>query len=99
MGAVKSGHNSDSIIDPNRTNNKLYTDKNPLNVKDFSSKIKLLEDINCYARNFDSKVKQVSVNLSGSWQKIDILRPSGQELSDIRPLVRLNISITLEDKG
>ena len=45
------------------------------------------------------RVKQVSVNLSGSWQKVDILRPSGQELSDIRPLVRLNISVTLEDKG
>ena len=26
-------------------------------------------------------------------------KPSGQELSDIRPLVRLNISVTLEDKG
>ena len=99
VSTVKYGHNSDSIVDPIKTNNKLYTDKNPLNVKDFSSKIKLLEDINSYARNFDSKVKQVSVNLSGSWQKIDILRPSGQELSDIRPLVRLNISVTLEDKG
>ncbi len=99
VSTVKSGHNSDSIVDPNRTNNKLYTDKNPLNVKDFSSKIKLLENINSYARDYDSKVKQVSVNLSGSWQKVDILRPSGQELSDIRPLVRLNISVTLEDKG
>ena len=99
VSTVKSGHNSDSIVDPNRTNNKLYTDKNPLNVKDFSSKIKLLEDINSYARDYDNRVKQVSVNLSGSWQKVDILRPSGQELSDIRPLVRLNISVTLEDKG
>ena len=59
----------------------------------------MLEDVNNYARNYDSKVKQVSVNLSGSWQKVDILRPSGQELSDVRPLVRLNISVTLEDKG
>ena len=41
----------------------------------------------------------MSVNLSGSWQKIDILKPSGLELSDIRPLVRLNISVTLKDKG
>ena len=77
----------------------MYTDKNPLNVKNFSSKIKLLEDINSYARNYDSKVKQVSVNLSGSWQKVNILKSSGQELSDIRPLVRLNVSVTLEDKG
>ena len=76
VSTVKYGHNSNSIVDPIKTNNTLYTDKNPLNVKDFSSKIKLLENINNYARNYDSKVKQVSVNLSGSWQKIDILRPS-----------------------
>ncbi len=99
VSTVKSGRSGACIVDPIKTNNKLYTDKNPLNVKDFSSKIKLLEDINSFARNYDSKVKQVSVNLSGSWQKVDILRPSGQKLSDVRPLVRLNISVTLEDKG
>ena len=69
VSTVKYGHNSDSIVDPIKTNNKLYTDKNPLNVKDFSSKIKLLEDINSYARNFDSKVKQVSVIFQGLGKK------------------------------
>ena len=29
VATVKSGHNSDSIVDPIKTNNKLYTDKNP----------------------------------------------------------------------
>ena len=99
ISSVKSGHDTKNILDLANTNNKLYTDKNPLVVKDFTSKIKLLEGINSYARSYDNRVKQVSVNLSGSWQKINILKPSGQELSDIRPLVRLNISVTLEGNG
>ena len=37
--------------------------------------------------------------MSGNYQKINILRPSGEILEDIRPLVRLNISITLEKNG
>ena len=99
IAAVKSGYNNNVIVDPKKTNNKLYTDKNPLDVKEFESKIKLLEDINEYARSFDNRVSQVSVNLSGVWQKINILKPSGQQLTDIRPLVRLNISTTLEERG
>ncbi len=99
VASIKSGYNGEKIIDPLKTNNKLYTELNPLNVEEYSSKIKLLEDINSYARSFDRRVKQVSVNLSGSWQKINILKPSGQKLYDIRPLVRLNVSITLEENG
>lgn len=99
VATLKTGHSAEKIIDPPRTNNKLYTDKNPLSVKDFITKVKLLEEINNYTRNYDSRVSQVSVNLSGTWQKISILKPSGQKLSDIRPLVRLNISVTLEQNG
>ena len=99
VSSIKSGYNGEKIIDPSKTNNKLYTDQNPIDVKGYAAKIKLLEEINNYARSYDNKVKQVSVNLSGSWQKINILKPSGIKLSDIRPLVRLNVSVTLEENG
>ena len=99
VSSIKKGYQGKTIIDPRKTNYKLYTDKNPLNVIDFKKKIMLLENINKYARELDNRVSQVSVNLSGSWQKISIMKPSGQILQDIRPLVRLNISITLDDKG
>ena len=59
-------------------------------------KITLLKEINEYARKLDNRTRQVSISLSGNYQKINILRPSGEILEDIRPLVRLNISITLE---
>ncbi len=99
VASIKKGYQGKTIIDPIKTNYKLYTDKNPLNVISFKKKINLLESINKYARELDSRVSQLSANLSGSWQKISIMKPSGQILKDIRPLVRLNISITLDDKG
>ena len=99
VSSVKNGHSGEKVIDPVQTNNKLYSDKNPLNNIDFSKKVKLLENINEYSRSLDKRVSQLAVNLSGSWQKINIFRPSGQKLYDIRPLVRLNISITLEANG
>jgi TldD protein len=99
VSSVKKGHSGEKIIDPFKTNSKLYSDKNPLNNIDFSKKVKLLENINDYSRSLDKRVSQLAVNLSGSWQKINIFRPSGQKLNDIRPLVRLNISITLAANG
>lgn len=99
VSSVKSGYSGEKVIDPTKTNNKLYSDKNPLDNIDFSKKISLLENINEYSRSLDKRVSQLAVNLSGSWQKINIIRPSGQKLYDIRPLVRLNISITLDENG
>jgi TldD protein len=99
VSSVKNGYSGEKVIDPIKTNNKLYSDKNPLNNIDFSKKVRLLENINEYSRSLDKRVSQLAVNLSGSWQKINIFRPSGQKLYDIRPLVRLNISITLESNG
>ena len=99
VASIKKGYKGSKIIVPKKTNLQLYTDQNPLSVVDFSKKIKLLEDINNYTRGLDSRVSQLAINLSGSWQKINILRPSGHKLNDIRPLVRLNISVTLENNG
>ena len=44
-------------------------------------------------------VKQVSSSLSGEWQVVRIYRPDGLLVEDIRPLVRLNISVVLEKNG
>ncbi len=80
---------------PPRTNAKLYIDDNPLNGVAFAAKVKLLEDMNAYARAKDPRVRQVSCSLSGSWQAVEIVRPGGEIRRDIRPLVRLNVSIVV----
>ena len=99
VSSVKKGYSGELGTEPKKTNGKLYTDENPIDSVEYKKKIKLLKDINEYARKLDDRTRQVSISLSGSHQIINILRPSGEILEDIRPLVRLNISITLEHNG
>lgn len=95
--AVKTGQGGSLALGPARTNLKLYPDDNPLEAMPFAAKAKLLEEINAYARGKDKRVRQVSASLSGEWQAIEILRPGGEIVRDIRPLVRLNVSVTAGD--
>ncbi len=91
--AVKGGHTGTYADAPPRTNTRLYGDENPMGSPDFATKIKLLEEINAYARDKDARVRQVSASLGASWQVVEILRGDGQIYRDIRPLVRVNVSV------
>ncbi len=87
------------LAPPARSNVKLYTDLDPLQTAGFEKKVKLLEEMNAYARGKDSRVRQVSASLSGEWQRIEIMRAGGEHYSDIRPLVRINVSVVVEKDG
>ncbi len=91
--AVKSGYSGTWAAGPQRTNVKLYADDNPIDGTPFAVKTKLLADIDAYARAKDPRVRQVSCSLFGEWQAVEILRPDGMTVRDVRPLVRLNVSI------
>jgi TldD protein len=90
---VKSGYSGQWASGPSRTNVKLYSDENPIDSAAFETKTKLLSDIDAYARSIDTRVRQVSCSLFGEWQAVEIIRPDGMTVRDIRPLVRLNVSI------
>jgi TldD protein len=91
--AVKGGHSGTYADSPGRTNRKLYGDENPLAEPAFETKVKLLEDVNAYARAKDARVRQVTASIAATWQVIEILRANGESYRDIRPLVRLNVSV------
>ncbi|WP_269333657.1 metalloprotease TldD [Futiania mangrovi] len=91
--AVKSGHAGKVADGPTGTNLRLYEDFNPLGEHDFAQKLKVLQQIDAYARGADSRVRQVSASLAGTWQAVEIVRAGGQIVRDIRPLVRLNVSV------
>ena len=95
--AVRSGRSGAMADGPPGTNRSLYTDANPLNAVPFEAKVKLLAEMDAYARAKDPRVKQVSVSLLGEWQAIRIVRADGSHASDIRPLVRLNVSVVVGD--
>ncbi len=75
------GHGGTAALAPARSNVKLYTDIDPLGSAAFETKVKLLEDMNAYARDKDSRVRQVSCHLSGEWQQVEILRPTARSIA------------------
>jgi len=84
---------------PQHTNRHLYTDADPLDLIPFADKVNLCQTIDAAARARDPRVAQVSVGLSGSWNVIEVVRPDGFTATDVRPLVRLNVSIVVEHNG
>ncbi len=84
---------------PAATNRRLYRDTDPIADASFAGKIDLLRDMDDYARSLDPRVVQVSATLAASLQEIEILRPEGQHLSDVRPMARLNVSVIVEQDG
>ncbi|MCF8474556.1 MAG: metalloprotease TldD [Emcibacter sp.] len=95
--SIKYGKGGTLAIHPKGTNEKLYGAENPLLGMAFKEKIALLEHINAYARGLDPKVHQVSCSITGEWQTIEIIRPGGHRVQDIRPLVRLNVNVVVQD--
>lgn len=94
VSAVKMGYAGNLALAPVSTNRLLYIDANPLPGISFEKKVKLLADIDSYVRAKDSCVHQVSVSLAAEWQAIQIIGAGGFRAADIRPLVRLNITVT-----
>ncbi|MBU9698712.1 metalloprotease TldD [Rhodobacteraceae bacterium HSP-20] len=84
---------------PLGTNRRLYGDADPMADAAFPVKIDLLREIDAYARGLDPRVVQVSATLSAGLQEVEILRPEGLRLSDIRPMARLNVSVIVEQDG
>ncbi|MGR3509519.1 MAG: metalloprotease TldD [Sulfitobacter sp.] len=84
---------------PAATNQRLYTDEDPIAGAAFPVKIETLRDIDAFARSLDSRVVQVSASISASIQEVEILRPEGISVTDIRPMTRVNVSVIVEQNG
>ncbi|MBP2310897.1 metalloprotease TldD [Azospirillum soli] len=95
--AVQSGHTGTVAEPPPGTNRALYIPDNPLHLVPFEEKVKLLADIDAYARSKDERVRQVSCSISGEWQAVQIVRADGVRVADLRPLVRLNVSVVVAE--
>ena len=107
-GAIRRAAGTMALIDPSAaakagppraTNRHLYTDSDPLDLVPFADKVNLCQRIDAAARARDPRVAQVSVGLSGSWSVVEVVRPDGFVATDVRPLVRLNVSIVAEANG
>ena len=84
---------------PMATNQKLYSDHNPLSDSTFPAKIDILREMDAFARGLDRRVVQLSATIAASHQEIVILRVDGPDVSDSRPMVRMNVSVIVEQEG
>ena len=84
---------------PTRSNQSYYQAHDPLGEMAFADKIALLQAMDAYARQKHSGVVQVSASLACDKRAITILRAGGELYNDYRPLVRLNVSVSVERNG
>ncbi|KEJ96282.1 TldD protein [Pseudosulfitobacter pseudonitzschiae] len=84
---------------PQATNTRLYTDEDPIAGAAFPVKLDTLREIDAFARALDSRVVQVSATIAASLQEVEILRPEGGSVRDVRPMTRVNVSVIVEQGG
>jgi TldD protein len=96
---AKRGYSGVAAEGPRATNAKLYGEDDPLAQPGFSDKVSLLQEIDAFARGRDPRVAQVLASLAGERRIIEIVRADGRLIRDVRPLVRINVQITVEKDG
>jgi len=81
------------------TGHELYLPINPLSSLNENDKIGLLQRVDAYTRKLDSRVIQVTVSLAAEYDTVLIMASDGHLAADVRPLVRLNVSVVVEQNG
>jgi len=82
-----------------RSGHALYVPVDPLNSLDATAKVKLLERLESYARAEDSRVSQVMAHIAGEYEVVLIAGSDGRLAADVRPLVRVSITVIVEGAG
>ncbi len=99
VSAVRAGGSGVATESPRSSNARLYADSNPLGDMDFAARTAILTAMDGYARAKDPRVVQVMASMYGEWQAVQVMRANGHRVADLRPLVRLNVSVVVEQDG
>ena len=78
---------------------RLYPEENPLDVLSRAEKVELLKNIDVATRALDPRIQQVTVSLSGVWEQVLVAANDGTLAADVRPLVRFNVNVVVEQNG
>jgi len=86
-------------IGSNLPSRALYPAVDPLPTRSDEEKVALLARLDREARALDRRVREVVASLAAVYEAILVVASDGTLVADIRPLVRLNVSVILEDGG
>jgi TldD protein len=76
-----------------------YSPINPLKSLSDQQKIDLLRKVDSETRKLDSRVEEVIVSLMGAHDSILVANQDGSLAADVRPLVRMNVTVIVEQNG
>ena len=76
-----------------------YPVANPLKSLTDQQKIELLQKVDTETRKLDSRIEEVIVSLVSAHESILVANQDGSLAADIRPLVRMNVTVIVEEKG
>ena len=100
--AIKSmesnGNSAAYQIPKNKQSSQKYTQNDPIESINNLEKIKILESIDSIAKRISPLVTRVSASLASSFDVVLIQNHFGKLVEDIRPLVRLSVSVIVESK-
>ena len=77
----------------------LYNGIDPISTLDSATKVKLLEKTEKLARSRDPRVAQVMAGLASEYDVVLVARADGTLAADVRPLVRLSVTVIAEQNG
>ncbi len=97
--ASDGGHTTPVAIHADHHAPQLYQADDPALSVPLANRKQLLEQLDKLARNLDPRVVQVFASVSSSFSDIHIIRMDGAHIHDARPLVRLNVSVVVEQNG
>jgi len=78
---------------------KYYATQNPLKSLADQQKIDLLHRVDSETRKLDSRIEEVIVSLIGVHEHVLVARQDGSLVADVRPLVRMNVTVIVEQNG
>lgn len=82
-----------------REGQSLYLPQDPIAGLTAQQKVELLMSLERQARAQDPRVSQVMASLVGELDVVLVMRSDGRLAADVRPLVRLSISVIVESNG
>jgi len=78
---------------------QLYQPFNPLKSLEDRQKIELLTRVDAETRKLDSRIEEVMISLVAAYDNVLVANPDGSLIADVRPLVRMNVSVIMIENG
>ncbi len=97
---ARQGQQANTQIALNATSSSaLYTHKNPVDGRSADDKVELLKKLDSFTRGLDERIEQVIISLAGGIDHILVAATDNTLASDIRPLVRINVTVLMHENG